>query len=199
MQRSTILTGLAGITGAALLTCAALAATQAAGDGAAPAEPPAHGAHSPHGGPGMGFMIPGLMPPHMLEHMADQLGLSTEQRQTIKGLFEQARPGFQQLHEQLHVNAELLMNTRPDDANYTSVVANVSQASSGLAGQFVLQASQLRSQVFGVLTADQQTKLVQLQAQMKEHMKEHMQKGHGTWHGAAPPAGPPAAGAPMPN
>ena len=64
------------------------------------------------------------------------------------------------------------MNTRPDDANYTSVVANVSQASSGLAGQFVLQASQLRSQVFGVLTADQKTKLVQLQAKMKAHWQQ---------------------------
>ena len=183
MQRRTIVTGLTGTAGAALLACAAWAAAQAPADGAAPAEPPAHAWNGAHGA-GMGFMIPGLMSPHMLEHLADQLGLSTEQRQTIKGLMEQARPGFQQLHKQLQANAELIMNTRPDDANYTSVVAKVSQSSSELTSEFVLQASQLRSQVFGVLTAGQQTKLVQLQAKLKEHVQMH----HREWGHATPPA-----------
>ena len=183
MQRTKILTGLAGIAGAALLAAAAWAAAQQAGDGMS-IEPPAHGGHGAHGGPGLGFMLPGLMSPHMLDHVAAQLGLSLEQHQTIKGFLEQARPGFEQLHKQLHANAELLMNTRPDDANYTTIVANVSQSSSELAAQFVLQASQLRSQVFGVLTAAQRTKLVQLQAKMTAHMQQR----HAAWHGAAPPA-----------
>ena len=189
MQRRTILTGLTGIAGTALLACAVWAAAQAPADGAAPAEPPAHAGHGAHGA-GMGFMIPGLMSPHMLEHVADQLGLSPEQRRTIKGLMEQARPGFLQLHKQLQANAELIMNTRPDDANYTSVVAKVSQSSSELTSEFVLQASQLRSQVFGVLTAEQRTKLVQLQAKMNEHMQMH----HREWGHAAPPAGGPPLG-----
>ena len=168
MQRRKTLTGLAGIAAAALLAAAAWAAAQQAGD-STPAELPAQGGH---GGHGFGLMMPGLMSPRMFDHVAVQLGLSTEQQQTIKGFLEQTRPGFQQLHKQLYANAELLMNTRPDDANYTSIVANVSQASSELTAQFVLQASQLHSQVFGVLTADQRTKLVQLQAKMKAHWQQ---------------------------
>ena len=181
MQHRSILGGLAGIVGAALLAAAAWAATQQA-DGPPPAEPQAHGGH---GDAGIGFMIPGLMAPHRLEQMADRLGLSTEQRQNMKGCLEQARPGFEQLHKQLQANAELLMSTRPDDPNYTAIVTNVSESSSELAAQFVLAASRLRSQMFGVLNADQKTKLVELQAQLNEHLQQR----HGAWHGAAPPAG----------
>ena len=142
-----------GIGAAVILGSVALAAASQSGG----ASPPPHGPGM-DGGPGM--MMPGLMPHALLGRMADQLGLSPEQRQTIKGLFDQARPGFEQLHKQMRTNAELLAKTQPDDPAYQTVVANISQSAAELASQFVLQTSQLRSQVHGALTPAQRTKLV---------------------------------------
>jgi Spy/CpxP family protein refolding chaperone len=122
-----------------------------------------------HDGPGM--MMPG-MESHMLIRMADELGLSTEQRQTIRGFFGAAQPGFRSLHEQMRANTRLMLNTQPDDPRYQSVVQQVSQASAELAQQMVLQSSQLRTQVYGVLTPEQKTKLKAKQAEMQSRWDE---------------------------
>jgi Spy/CpxP family protein refolding chaperone len=177
MERKRMLGALAGIGAAVILVGAAWSAASQSGG----ASPPPHGP-GPDAGPGI--MMPGLMPHGLLGHMADELGLAPEQRQTIKGFFDQAKPGFEQLHQQMRANAELLMKTQPDDPAYQGVVANVSQSAADLAARFVLQASQLRSQVHSVLTPEQRTKLVTLQAQMHSRMRQH--RHHGPPAGTAP-------------
>jgi Spy/CpxP family protein refolding chaperone len=127
-----------------------------------------------HGGPGMhgpGMMMPG-MEGHMLMRMADELGLSPEQRQTIRGFFESAQPGFRELHERMRANTKLMMDTQPDDPKYQSIVQQVGQSSAELAQQMVVQSSQLRTQVWSVLTADQKTKLRAKQAEMRAKWEE---------------------------
>ena len=163
MQRRRMLGSLTGIGAAVVLGGVAFAASQSGG-----ANPPEPG---PEGGPGM--MMAGLMPHAVLGRMGEELGLAPEQRQAIKGFFEQAKPGFEQLHRQMRANAELLLKTQPDAPAYQSVVANVSQSAAELASQFVLQASQLRSQIHGVLTPEQRTKLVTLEADMHARMQHH--------------------------
>jgi Spy/CpxP family protein refolding chaperone len=172
MERQRFLAGLAGIGAAAILVGAAWAA--ASQQAAAPPAPPAH---DWPGGPGPLFA--GLMPPAAFDKLADQLGLTPEQRQTISGFYSQARPGFEQLHRQLQANAELLLNTRPDDSGYTTIVANVSQSTGEITSQLVLQGSQLRSQVFGVLTAGQKARLVTVQAAMRASMRPRAAAGQG--------------------
>jgi Spy/CpxP family protein refolding chaperone len=108
----------------------------------------------------------------MLLRMADELGLSTEQRQTIRGFFESAQPGFRSLHEQMRANTRLMLNTQPDDPKYQSVVQQVSQSSAELAQQMVLQSSQLRTQVYAVLTPEQKTKLKAKQSEMQARWDE---------------------------
>jgi len=164
MERKTLLGFVAGIGAAALL---AGAAWSAATDSAPDAPPP--GMH--HGGPGM--MVPGLFPPHALKQIGEELGLTPEQHQTIKGLFDQAKPGFEQLHKQMRANAELLMKTRPDDSAYQTVVANVSQSTSEITSQLVLQGSQLRAQIFAVLTPDQKSKLAGIEQRMEQRFEGH--------------------------
>jgi Spy/CpxP family protein refolding chaperone len=122
-----------------------------------------------HGGPGM--MMPG-METHMLMRMADELALSPEQRQTIRGFFSSAQPGFQKLHEQMRANTKLMLDTQPDDPKYQTVVQQVSQSSAELAQQMVLQSSQLRTQVYGVLTPEQKTKLKAKQSEMQARWEE---------------------------
>jgi hypothetical protein len=159
MQRGSFLATLVGLTAAALLIGAAFATVQQAGEDDPPAEPQGRA------GPAFGLMVPGLEPERVLEQLAKRLELTTEQRRTISGYFREARPSFERLHQQLAANAELLAGTRPDDASYASIVANVSQSVSELAAQRVLQASQLRSRVFGVLSDEQKARLVRLQMQ----------------------------------
>jgi protein CpxP len=113
-----------------------------------------------HGGePGMGEY--GLHP-RMFERMAGELGLTDAQRQSIRGLFESARPAMQQRREQARANAELLRKTQPDSPEYQAVVARVSRTAGELAASGVSDAAQLRSQVWAVLTPEQRVKAQQL-------------------------------------
>jgi periplasmic protein CpxP/Spy len=112
-----------------------------------------------HGEPGMGDY--GLHP-RMFERMAGELGLTDAQRQSIRGLFESARPAMQQRREQARANAELLRKTQPDAPEYQAVVARVSRAAGELAASGVSDAAQLRTQVWAVLTPEQRVKAQQL-------------------------------------
>jgi Spy/CpxP family protein refolding chaperone len=179
MQRRKFLVGLAGLTAVALLIGAAWATVEQAGADGPPAAPQGQAGHD---GPAFGLIVPGLVPQQVLGRLANRLGLTAEQRRTINGYFQEARPQFEQLHSQLAANAELLAGTRPDDASYASIVANVSQAAAELAGQLVLQGSQLRSRVFGVLNDDQKAKLVQLQLQMQGGLEQR----RAAWRHAPP-------------
>ena len=142
-------------------------------------------------------MMPGLGEAMMIEHMADKLGLSPEQREAVHKALEDARPGFESLHEQMRQDVEKLARTRPDDPGYQALVASASQSASQTAGQIVLQASQLRSRVFGTLTAPQRDQLAKLEA---EHLARMKEGGHGEHHGHHGPAGdmPPPPPPPAP-
>lgn len=186
MTRKLFTTLIVGLGAVALLTGAAIA-TQTE-------SPPPDAPHDHRGPPpGPGMMIPGMLPPEALPHIAKKLGLTDEQQARIKGFMDQAKPGLKQLHEQVRTNLELLAKTRPDDPAYTTVVNNVSQAMSEAASQMVLQGSQLRSQMFGVLSADQKTKLASMQGHMGEwhHGGPHGHHGGPDEDGPGPDAPPP--------
>jgi Spy/CpxP family protein refolding chaperone len=171
MNRRRVCGVLAGVGAAVILGGVALAAaTQAGGELAA-----MHGAGH---GESPGLMVPGLVPHALLGRMAGELGLTPEQRQTIQGMFDQARPGFEQLHRQVLAGSELLARTAPDDGAYQTVVASVSQQAADAAAEFVLQASQLRSQVNGVLTPAQRTRLGALEADLGARMLERHHHDH---------------------
>ncbi len=138
---------------------------------------------------GMGGMG---MHPGMLDRMADELDLSDAQRQTIRGLFESARPAMQANRDEMRKNAELLRNTEPGDKDYQSVVERVSRASGELASRAVSDGAQLRARVWAVLTPEQRVKAKamgdKMRSRMAERMKERREGRHS--HGAMPPAPP---------
>lgn len=175
MDTKRIVATVAGFAGATLLAGLALAA---ANQGPPPGPPPPPDAEHHHGPPG--FMLPGMLLPERLEHLGKELGLTAEQHDTIKGFFEQARPGFEQLHRSLRESADLLARTAPDDPNYTAVVAQASQSAGDVATQVVLKGSQLRSQIFGVLSSEQKAKLVELEKTRRAHWR---MGGRGDHHG----------------
>lgn len=195
------------LAGAGLAGAPAYAAESSAQKPAA-AQPPAptYGrpggrAHGGPGGMGMGagpMMMPGMMHPGMFERMADELDLTTEQREKIRGYFEAARPGMQELAAKQRANAEQLMDAKPDDPKYASIVQKASQEAGALTTQMVQQGAQVRAQVYGVLTPEQRTKLAAKQAEMRQRMAERREDRRARRGGAGgPPQGP--EGAPPPQ
>jgi periplasmic protein CpxP/Spy len=93
------------------------------------------------------------------------LGLTDDQKASIKSILTAAKPQIQTLHEQSRANHLKLAQTKPDDPNYSTVVAEVAQSEATLASQRTSQHSQLRSQIYALLTPTQKTQLATQQAQ----------------------------------
>jgi protein CpxP len=158
----------------ALLSAAAGLSWASAAD-TAPATPPPAGPEGWGGGPhGWG---PG--------RLYSKLGLSTEQQASIKAIMTAAKPAMKSEHEQMRANHMKLEQTLPTDPNYASVVAEVAQSDATLASQRTTQMSEIRAQIYAVLTPAQQTQLATLKAQWASNPH----RGH--WQHEGPPPGSP--------
>ncbi len=114
-------------------------------------------------------MEPGHMHgPAVLRHSAE-LGLSSEQVDTINGIYRSAHPAMEQIHTQLHAQMQTLGQTRPTDPAYSNVVAKAAQTIGDLTSQSIIQESEVRTQVWNVLTAAQRDKLAAIEATAHEH------------------------------
>ena len=118
---------------------------------------------------------------HHREHWLAQLNLTAQQQASVKTIMEGAMPQMKSIHEEMRANSLKLRQTQPNDPNYASVVAQITQANGSLHSQMITQHESVRAQVFQVLTPAQQTQLAALQAQAAN-------RPHGAWgqHGAAP-------------
>ena len=153
--------------GLTMLALSLLAGSALAGDPAPPAGfdgAPPPGMH--HGPPGAGGMYAG-----MVLHHAATLGLSQEQTDTIKGFADSGKAPAEQRRSQMHAQMDALMKTRPDDASYSTVVAKAAQVIGDLTSQGIQQESQLRAQVWSVLTTAQRQKVTDLEATMKQRFE----------------------------
>ncbi|MGO9994072.1 MAG: Spy/CpxP family protein refolding chaperone [Steroidobacteraceae bacterium] len=98
-------------------------------------------------------------------HLYSKLGLTPEQQTSIKAIMTVAKPQMKSLHQQMQANHLKLMQTKPDDPNYANVVAEVAQSNASLTSQRTSQQSELRAQMYAVLTPAQKTQLATLEAQ----------------------------------
>jgi protein CpxP len=159
--------------GALATTAAGISIATAADEAttAAPAAPGPHGWHHHHDGAG---------------RLLSKLNLSPEQQASIKTIMANAGPQMKSIHQEMRANSLKLSQTQPTDANYPSVVAQVTQANGSLHSQMITQREAVRAQIFKVLTPAQQTQLAALKAQMQARM----QAGRGAWagRGAAAPS-----------
>lgn len=145
------------LAGGALFTAAAgisIASAQATAPAAT--TPPAGGPHwggrggHHHFGPG---------------RLLHKLGLTDQQKASIKAIMTAAKPQMQSMGQQMQANHLKLSQTKPDDPNYANVVAEVAQANATLASQRTTQGSELWAKMYAVLTPAQKTQLATLQAQ----------------------------------
>ena len=120
------------------------------------------------GGPDGGFPGPGLM----VEHMADHLDLSDEQRVSVRNIMEAAKPEFEALREQLGANREALESLVTDDPAYSTELNNIALSNGQLATEGTLLFTRVRNEVHAVLTEEQREKL----ARGKERMRQAFEK-----------------------
>jgi Spy/CpxP family protein refolding chaperone len=94
-----------------------------------------------------------------------KLGLSAEQKESIKAIMTAAKPEMQSLHSQEKANHLKMMQTTPDDPNYATVVADVAQTNATLASQRTTQMSEVKAKIYALLTPAQKTQLAALEAE----------------------------------
>jgi Spy/CpxP family protein refolding chaperone len=129
--------------------------------------------------------------PHAWHHhhgagrLLAKLNLTPEQQAAVKTIMANAGPQMKSIHQEMRANSLKLHQTQPTDANYAGVVAQVTQANGSLHSQMITQKEAVRAQIFKVLTPEQQTQLVALQAQMRAQMQARMQARMQA-HGANP-------------
>jgi protein CpxP len=156
-----LLAGILLAAGALVTTAAGISIATAADEAvtAAPAAPGPHGWHHHQGA----------------WHLYSKLNLSAEQQASIKTIMANAGPQLKSIHQEMHANSLKLSQTQPTDANYASVVSQVTQANGSLHAQMITQREAVRAQIFKVLTPAQQAQLAQLKAQMQARMQARMQ------------------------
>lgn len=141
-------------------------------DATTPAAPPQHGHGYGHGF-GMG---------HGREYFAKYLNLSDAQRTQMKDILAKERPGLKPLFQQLHQTQQQLKQYEQgtyDEAKVRALAASQTQ----VMAELTVQETRIHSELFQVLTTDQQAKMKEVQANREARMQRHMQQ--------AAPATPP--------
>ena len=117
-----------------------------------------------------------------------QLNLTAEQQASIKAIMTAAKPQMQSMHAQMKANHLKMLQTTPDDPDYASVVAEVAQTNATLASQRTTHMSEIKAQIYALLTPAQKTQLATLEAQWAANPHQ------GRWHhpGGGGPAAAPA-------
>lgn len=115
---------------------------------------------------------------HMLGFYADKLDLSSAQQDQMKAIWEKEKPTMQPLMQQMRQNRvamKTLEASGPFDEAKTRALAT-QNAQTMI--EMEVQHARIKSEMMQLLTADQKTKLQQLEAEheqrMQEHMKDHM-------------------------
>ena len=100
----------------------------------APATPPAgaHGWHHHRHG----------------EWLYSKLGLTDEQKASIKTIMQTNGPQMKALHEQLQNNSAKLQQTQPNDPNYSNVVSQTASANASVHQQMDTLKATIRQEIF---------------------------------------------------
>jgi Spy/CpxP family protein refolding chaperone len=119
------------------------------------------GGHRWHGhGPGRHFM-----------HVLKQLNLTPEQQTQVKSIFAAAKPQFKELGANTRSNAEAMAGMSPTDSGYPALLA----AAKANAAARIQQMSDVKAQIFAVLTKAQQEMIPQIIAADKAKWQQRRQ------------------------
>jgi periplasmic protein CpxP/Spy len=125
------------------------------------AETPAAPATASAPGPTHPFM--GYRAHSAFHHVLRQLNLTAEQKTQIHAIFAEAKTGMQPKLADARANHEALMAASPNDASYPALLA----AEKANAAARVQAMSDVKAQIYAVLTPEQQAKIPQIIAAHK--------------------------------
>jgi Spy/CpxP family protein refolding chaperone len=117
-----------------------------------------------------------MMPRSPFMMAIHQLDLSDAQRQSIHSIMESSHSQEKEAFTNRKNEFSALMN--PGDPNFGTAV----KAAEAAAVAGIEQRSQIATQIYNLLTPDQQKKLPEVLANMKDHMQHHAQ-----WHQSGEP------------
>lgn len=115
-------------------------------------------------------------------HALHKLNLTDAQRASVKSILESDRTQVKSLHESMLNNHRTLASLTPDDPNYPTAVA----AAKDLAGRAIQHSSDLRTQLYAVLTTEQKQQLPQVLAQQQRDMQTRFEQWRSQHQHTAP-------------
>lgn len=133
---------------------------------------------------------------HEGEHskMFKQLDLTAQQKEQVKGIVKKSFASGKEEWRALRKQRETFMAMKPTDSGYQAAAQSLADAEGKAASARVERMANVRAQIYGVLTPQQQAKWATLQAERKEHRMKHAER-RAQRHAAkkAAPAAEPAA------
>jgi Spy/CpxP family protein refolding chaperone len=111
-------------------------------------------------------------PAARLQRMANELGLSPEQRKQVRAIYDSARPQTEANRSQLRAERQRLGDADPGDRNHTATVAAASKRIGELTAQQVQQEGELRRKVWQLLTPEQRAKADAQRAEVRKRRAE---------------------------
>jgi len=112
------------------------------------------------------------------ERMAAALNLTDAQKQEIKAIRSEARPGMKSLGDAMRANRDALRKLNPDDAKYLSEVDRLASEKGSLVQQMVVAHAHMRAAIHQVLTPEQRVKAQEFAAK-RDRKGKHRKPGRG--------------------
>ena len=111
--------------------------------------------------------------PGDFHHMLKQLDLTSDQKSQVKAIWEKEKPTLQPLMQQMrqnHTAMKALQASGPFDEAKTRALAT---QNSQTMIELQVEHERMKSEIMQILTADQKTKLAQLEASHEANMGKH--------------------------
>lgn len=118
-------------------------------------------------------------PPFMMGKIADELGLSDEQRSQIKQITEAGKSNIQPLMETARQTHEQLKDLGTDGVFNEEKVTQLASRQAETTRQLILEKERTKAAVFAVLTAEQRTKAAALKNKFDDKMRDGFGKRFG--------------------
>lgn len=117
-----------------------------------------------HGGPGDGFGF------HFLGRLADKLGLTDAQREQAKAILEAEHTANQPIFDELKSNRDALREASQFGAfeQNEGEITGLAQRQGELQAQLIVSRERVKSQLYQILTPEQQQQLQELAAMMDD-------------------------------
>jgi Spy/CpxP family protein refolding chaperone len=110
--------------------------------------------------------------PHMIGFFADKLDLTDAQHEQIKAIMQKEHPVVKPLMQQSH-QIELQLRQFAEGTYDEAKVRTLAAQQAKVELELSVQRTRIHNELFQVLTADQQAKMKELEAQHEAHMASH--------------------------